>query len=263
MNEEKFTKQFVIPFLRKVGFKNIRYVHGQDEYGRDVIFFDRDRFGLPIVCACQVKVGDIKGTQKKKIQNEIVPQLLEGIRTPYKDESTGEMFRIHRIYLLISGILKGTAKEQIYSLTNNHPNIFLMDIQSINYLIGGDGHDTFFMFTRSGSDVSYPVGLKMTPKLPLMQKGMFLGVTIDLGEFGYTDFMEITEVSYEPVLRSQLVTVKLPLGNEVELTPEIRKIAATELENYFKDVGAYLDDIIDELICDESWCENVKAQDKK
>ena len=84
MNEEKFTTTFVLPLLRKVGFKRIRRVHGSDVFGRDIVCYDKDRLGMPIACAFQVKIGDIKGTQKKKIQNEIVPQLLEGLEHPTK-----------------------------------------------------------------------------------------------------------------------------------------------------------------------------------
>jgi hypothetical protein len=194
-DEKTFTTGFVVPLLRKLGFKRIRYVHGIDEFGRDIVFFDTDRFGMPIVCGCQVKVGSIKGSQKKKIQTEIVPQLLEGIRTPYNDPETGDIYRIQRMYLIISGSLAGTAKEQIHALTASEPNICALDLQSLDLLAGGEGHETYFMFTAPGSDISYPAGLKFVPRLPLMHKGMLLSIGIDLGDSGRADFIEITEVS--------------------------------------------------------------------
>ena len=247
MNEEEFTKNLIMPLLRKVGFKRIRYVHGTDEYGRDVIFFDKDRLGLPIVCACQVKLGDIKGTQKRKIQNEIVPQLLEGLRTEYRNPETGESYNIQRMYLIISGRLIGTAKEQIYSLINKEPNIFVIDFQSIDLLSGGDGFETSFMYTVEGSNTSLFATLKHTPRLPLLHKGMVLDITIDLEEYGYTDYIEIVEVCYDPILREQTITIKLPVEGNTELThsSELKKLADKKLNEWFESTGLFLSELIE------------------
>ena len=149
------------------------------------------------------------------------------------------------MYLIISGNLIGTAKEQIYSLTSDEPNIFVLDIQSLDLLSGGDGHETCFMYTTQNSDVSYPAGLKFNPILPLMHKGMMLSIGMDLEKYGYSDFLEIMEVSYDPILREQLITIKLPLNDEVKYSDKVRKLATKELEKWFDEIGVFLNELIE------------------
>ena len=74
MNENEFTINRVIPLLKSLGFKHIRYTHGQDEYGRDIIFYDHDRFGIEKLFCAQVKVGDISGGANKEIEKRTVRQ---------------------------------------------------------------------------------------------------------------------------------------------------------------------------------------------
>lgn len=250
MDEEHFTRTFVLPFLRKLGYQRIRYVHGADEHGRDVVFFDKDRFGLPIVCAAQVKAGSISGSQKKKIQTEIVPQLLEGIRTPYKDIETGEIYRVQRMYLIISGSFVGTAKEQIHSLTSSEPNVVAVDVQSIDALSSGDGYVSFVLFTKKGSNISYPSGIKFRPKLPLMHKGITLDITMDLGECGYADIVEIVDVSYNPILREQTLTIELPLNEGVDASEDVLEMARACLDEWFDTIGAFLSELIEYELLD-------------
>ena len=248
MTEEEFTKTFVMPLLRKIGYQKIRYVHGVDECGRDVIFFDKDKLGFAVACACQVKIGDPKGTQKKKIQTEIVPQLLEGLRTEIRDPESGERFRVNRMYLFLSGRLVGTAKDQIYSLTSSEPNINVLDIQSIDVLSGGEGYDTLFMLQKRGSPYSYPAGLKFRPRLPLLSKGMSLSIGMNLGEGMYCDYIEISDVTFDPLLREQGVTIYLPVNGKNEPSQEILDSAAAELDKYFFEQGIFLQEIIEDGI---------------
>ena len=44
--EKQFTLDTVIPLLKALGFQSVRYIHGTDEYGRDLVFYDSDRFVL-------------------------------------------------------------------------------------------------------------------------------------------------------------------------------------------------------------------------
>ena len=38
MNEKDFVLKRVISLLKTLGFEHVRYTHGSDEYGRDIIF---------------------------------------------------------------------------------------------------------------------------------------------------------------------------------------------------------------------------------
>lgn len=52
MNEKEFVLKRVIPLLKTLGFEHVRYLHGIDEFGRDIIFYDNDRFGIEkLFCA--------------------------------------------------------------------------------------------------------------------------------------------------------------------------------------------------------------------
>jgi hypothetical protein len=210
--EEEFTKYMVIPTLHQVGFTRIRYVHGVDEHGRDVVFFDRDRLGQESFHAAQVKFGDLRGTQKAKIQRQIIPQLLEGLRAPYNDPETGRTHRVSRMYLIISGDMVGTARNQIYSLLESEPNIVAVDRQTLDLLSDRDGIVTRFAFTGKRNQPGRAFGsLRALPRLPLLTKGTWLEILVVVKEFDFfTELFEIDSVTYHPGLRHQEVTLFVP-----------------------------------------------------
>jgi len=59
MNEKVYTQTSVIPLLKHLGYAKVTYNHGIEEFGKDVLFSEYDRFGNKIYHAAQVKVGDI------------------------------------------------------------------------------------------------------------------------------------------------------------------------------------------------------------
>jgi hypothetical protein len=211
-SEEEFTKQVLIPMLHHVGYRRIRYVHGQDEHGRDLVFFDIDRLGNESLHAAQVKVGNVRGTEKQKIQSEIVPQLLQGLRQPYRDPETGKTHYVTRMYLIISGEMVGTAKDQIHALLEREPNIVALDRQSIDLLVDRDGVETMFGISEKRGEGGMSTGTDggKLPRLPLLLPGMSLEVSVQVKEAGFAaDYFEIAYVSYSPVLRVQTVYLLL------------------------------------------------------
>ncbi|MEK6900016.1 MAG: hypothetical protein AABX05_02725, partial [Nanoarchaeota archaeon] len=54
-NEKELGRNIVVPLLKSMGFSNVRYVCGSDEYGRDIIFSDTDKFRGIRWLAAQVK----------------------------------------------------------------------------------------------------------------------------------------------------------------------------------------------------------------
>jgi hypothetical protein len=226
--EEEFTKYMVIPTLHQVGFTCIRYVHGMDEHGRDVVFFDRDRLGQESFHAAQVKFGDLRGTQKAKIQRQIIPQLLEGLRAPYSDPETGRTHRVSRMYLIISGDMVGTARNQIYSLLESEPNIVAVDRQTLDLLSNRDGIITMFGFTGKRNTPGWSSGsVHALPRLPLLTKGTALEIAVQIEEFDYfSEAFEIVHVTYHPNLRHQEVTLFVP-----GLTEELRECLSEAVYN--------------------------------
>ncbi len=243
MSEEKFTREFVIPLLRKLGYRRVRYTHGSDECGRDVVFLDKDRLGFDVICAAQVKLGDLKGTQKNRIHNDIVPQLLEGIRTPFHDYETGNTVRIHRMYLMVSGLLKGTAKQQIHALTEKEPNIFVVDKQSIDVFVGGDGFETMFYAKTFTGNISRSLYMSRYPRLPMLAAGTWLEIMLEVEIAGklHDTSIKILETSYDPLNRQQKVTIGIPT-DEDEITDELADNIQRQLEEWFAYTGGLLDD---------------------
>jgi hypothetical protein len=217
LSEEEFTKGVLIPMLHHVGYQRIRYVHGHDEHGRDLVFFDIDRLGNEALHAAQVKLGNIKGSEKRKIQTEIVPQLLEGLRQPYRDPETGKTHYVTRMYLILSGEIGGTAKDQIHALLEREPNIVALDRQTIDLLVSRDGIETMFGISSSRGEVGMSTGTPgRLPRLPLLMPGMTLEVPVEVTEAGfYRDHLEIAYVSYSPVFRTQTVYLLIEKGTHV------------------------------------------------
>ena len=219
MTEEQFTRRVVIPLLHRLGFKRIRYVHGSDEHGRDILFTEFDRFGVRLICAAQVKAGDIRGTQKSLIQKQIVPQLLEGLKTPYRDPDTGETVQINRMYLVLSGTLLGTAKDQFHAAFEHEPNILILDRNTIDLYYDRDGIETVFTFVSS-RDLSGPMyGTGHSPRnpmLPLMHAGTTLAIALSIDDDTLIEEIEVLRVSYSPLFKSQEVYLYVPIPNSLQ-----------------------------------------------
>ena len=44
-NKKDFTKKFLIPLYKEMGFENVEYTHCVLEYGKDVIYSEIDKYG--------------------------------------------------------------------------------------------------------------------------------------------------------------------------------------------------------------------------
>lgn len=237
MTEEEFTKTIIIPMLHHIGYRRIRYVHGIDEHGRDLLFFDQDRFGQETLQAAQVKLGNLKGSQKQKIQIEIAPQLQEGLRMPYRDPETGKTHQVSRMYLIISGEYLGTAKDQIHTILSDNPNIVALDRQTIDLLVTREGVETLFGVCTEKEEYMISCGNESgLPRLPLLSKGVSLEISVDLSEYDfYTECFEVQSVSYNPVFKNQ--TVYLAIDDQYK---EIGSILIAEIYSSLKESSSFL-----------------------
>jgi hypothetical protein len=100
--EKQFTLDTVIPLLKDLGFEGIRYTHGIDEYGRDLVFYDSDRFGFQRLFCGQVKYGNISGSASSTL-NKIIGQIEDGMKMPFFDTFLNEEKFPAGFYLIISG----------------------------------------------------------------------------------------------------------------------------------------------------------------
>lgn len=122
--ERDFVLKRLVPLLRKLGFHNVHHTHGTDEYGRDLILYDYDRFGIERPYGAQAKFGDISGAAGTQI-DKITAQIDDAFVMPYSDIRTGEEKYIVGLYIIISGKFKRNAREKIRRKCQSKPVFFL------------------------------------------------------------------------------------------------------------------------------------------
>ncbi len=111
-NEKEFTLRTVLPMLRKLGFKNVKYNHGKREFGRDVLFARISEFEDLEYWAAQVKFGDVAGGANAEIDG-ILAQIADAFKMPFYDLYTKQRQRIAKLAIIISGKFTENAIEKI------------------------------------------------------------------------------------------------------------------------------------------------------
>lgn len=112
-DEERFCKEVLEPLLNKMGFLSVRYVHGDDEYGRDFIFAEETRFNELRHYGLQAKRGKISGGTKSDIDT-ILSQIQDAFAMPYEKEPKAESkIYISTMIIAISGEFTRNAIEKI------------------------------------------------------------------------------------------------------------------------------------------------------
>ncbi len=136
-DEPKFTKEVMIPLLKKMKYKKVRYTHGREEYGRDVIFSEINKFGEEIFYGIQVKAGDISGGANSQIDT-LIAQLDDAFRMPFKLLGDDHKRYLSFFIIAISGHYKKNAKKKILEKVPQayKPHVFFWDKDSIEDLTG-------------------------------------------------------------------------------------------------------------------------------
>lgn len=73
-----------MPLFRKLGFVNVKYNHGNKEFGKDVTFARRTEFDEYEYYGVQVKFGDVSGGANGDI-NELITQAKDAFSMPFYD----------------------------------------------------------------------------------------------------------------------------------------------------------------------------------
>ncbi len=110
--EREFTLQKVIPALRKLGFWDVRYNHGIEEYGKDVTYRYKDNFEKIKLGAAQVKYGDISGAANSDV-DKIFSQIADAFNMPFSDLNENGQLYINQFLIICSGKYSKNAKEKI------------------------------------------------------------------------------------------------------------------------------------------------------
>lgn len=136
-DEVDLTINILIPLLRKLGFSNVKYNHGNKEFGKDIIFSRNTEFDEYEYWGAQVKFGNISGGANSEIDT-LVGQADDAFKMPFFDIYTRSQQRISKLLIVISGkftenaIQKICEKIESYSLKNN---IVFIDAEKIKTLI--------------------------------------------------------------------------------------------------------------------------------
>jgi len=89
------------------------------EFGADILFLDKNYFGVEELCAIQLKVGDLNSRENKPSKNvkELLGQALIGIT---KERIIGNAkYKVSKFYIVIQGEIKPFAR-MYTDLVNYH-----------------------------------------------------------------------------------------------------------------------------------------------
>lgn len=135
--ESDFTLKILIPLFRSLGFSNVKYNHGNREYGKDITFARRSEFDEYEYYGVQVKFGDISGGASGEI-NELVSQALDAFKMPFYDVYSRNKVRISKLIIAISGRYTLNAIEKIVEGITDFPlknNVIFIDGEKIQTLL--------------------------------------------------------------------------------------------------------------------------------
>lgn len=99
-NEDFLRQAIANLYLRIDNVKDVQILHGQQEYGKDIIFKIKGGIGEDIVCACVVKNDKISGkVDDSKGARTVLLQAQQAFDTPYTD-GFGDDIQIERVYIM-------------------------------------------------------------------------------------------------------------------------------------------------------------------
>lgn len=95
-----------------MGYMEVTYNHGIDEFGKDIVFSEYDRFGNKKYHAAQVKFGNISGGNTGQI-GDIINHIEKAFNIEFSDLITKTDVSISDFFLFISGKFVGSAKTML------------------------------------------------------------------------------------------------------------------------------------------------------
>jgi len=132
--ERDFRKEILIPILKDLGYDNIQDIHGQHEYGVDILFSNLNKFGLMEWNGIVAKIGNINldiGTEISQNLKKIITQIYQAKSMNHLEKNYGNI-KITRIFVATNGKVNFHAKNV---LSQKDPliegNIFFIDFDVI------------------------------------------------------------------------------------------------------------------------------------
>lgn len=135
--ESEFTIKVLLPLFRKLGFVNVKYNHGNKEFGKDIIFARRTEFDEYEYYGVQVKYGNVSGGANGEV-NELIMQAKDAFLMPFYDVYSRNKVRISKAIIAISGRFTQNAVEKIIEGISDYPlknNLIFLDGEKIENLM--------------------------------------------------------------------------------------------------------------------------------
>ena len=135
--ESDFTIKILLPLFRKLGFVNVKYNHGNKEFGKDITFARRTEFDEYEYYGVQVKYGDVSGGVHGDI-NELIVQAKDAFSMPFYDVYSRNKVSVSKVVIAISGKYTQNAVEKIIEGIQDHSlknNLIFLDGEKIENLM--------------------------------------------------------------------------------------------------------------------------------
>ena len=126
--EVGFCKQTLKPLLEAMSpyIENLRYRHGNIEFGKDFTFSYTNPLNQRINVGLQAKWGDVKGASKS-VMKEIVDQIRIAFSVPYKNKPDGQELYLNELYIVCSGKYRNNAIKIIERTLEKNYNVHFLD----------------------------------------------------------------------------------------------------------------------------------------
>ncbi len=114
-DEKTFTLKILIPLFYELGYRGIRYVHGPDEDGLDLLFYDIDKLGKRQYVGIQVKAENITKTMGQSSNSiiNITQQILMAFGSDFYILSEKESVGLEHMYVITSKSFTREAQKYI------------------------------------------------------------------------------------------------------------------------------------------------------
>jgi hypothetical protein len=113
--------------------ENLRYRHGNTEFGKDFTFSYINPLNQRVNVGIQVKWGDIVGSSTGLV-NEIVSQIQVAFAVPYKNKPNDPELYLNELYVVCSGKYTDNAITIIEKTLEKNFNVFFLDGSEIEHL---------------------------------------------------------------------------------------------------------------------------------
>lgn len=135
LKEIEFCKKVLKPLLEAMSpyIENLRYRHGNWEFGKDFTFSYINPLNQRINVGFQAKWGDVKGSSTS-LMREIVDQIKVAFKVPYKNKPDGQELYLNELYLICSGKYTDNAIAIIEKTLERNFNVHFLDGSDTEHL---------------------------------------------------------------------------------------------------------------------------------